>query len=81
MNHTVKKSFFNEYEEYNEHGDELLSDVHEALQPIILKWVDCGYPCREISSLSIDAVNSLVAIITLRRALNLRKARRAVGEI
>ncbi len=71
----MSKTFFNEYEAYDKNGVELMDDVDAALRTIVDKWLEAGYSCREIGGLILNAVVSLMAEITLRRAMNKRNNR------
>lgn len=71
----MSKTFFNEYEAFDKNGVELMDDVDAALKPVVDKWLASGYSCREIGGIILNAVVSLMAEITLRRAMYKRKNR------
>ena len=67
---------YNEWEAENEYGSGFSSRIHEAIRPILQKYINDGADGRDmIASLSMTVTQTMAEMV-LRRACDRRKTKR-----
>ena len=70
------KSLYNDWEVSTEAGNELFDESFRALKPIMQRYMDMGYPIRQIAHEMIGSVTILEAETNLLRNMKMHKENR-----
>jgi hypothetical protein len=72
-----KKILFNEeYESFNEEGLALSIEFRKVIDPIFKKWIEYGYPIREIGHILLSEVSVSECEFLLERQIKIQKEKR-----
>lgn len=70
------QSLYNDWEVSTEEGNRIFTEAINALEPIMKKNVEAGYPIRQIAHEMLSAVTMLEAETCIRRNMEMHKANR-----
>jgi hypothetical protein len=70
------KLYREDYESLNDVGNQVDKEIHDALEPIVEKWINANYSTIELENLIGGTVSYIILSKRLSRACNLSKSRR-----
>ena len=76
----MPKSFFNEYEAFNQEANDLCNEIGNIISPIIHKYYMNGFPLREIGTVIHSEISLIISEKILRYAMQKVKEERGKNE-
>lgn len=74
MSNVPDKTLYNDWEVSTTEGNDLFHETVRALEPIMKRWMEKGYPVRQISHEMISATTLLEAETRIRRNIDMHRA-------
>jgi hypothetical protein len=71
-----KKLYREDYESLNDQGVQFDFEIHEAITPIIERWIKDGYSTLDLESVMMSTIDCLMAAERVTRAISLKRKRR-----